>query len=88
MAHQRGRKKVTGTSKLPTKIRCIHLEEEYILWTERTGRLVAGSKEDLKEEDNEAWKAQTEDSERVRGIMFGHLGMELAREVHTENGDN
>ncbi len=61
MAHQRGRKKVTGTSKLPTKIRCIHLEDEYILWKERTGRLVAGSKEDLEEEDNEAWKAQTEE---------------------------
>jgi hypothetical protein len=32
------------------------VEEEYILWKERSGRLVGGSKNEKVEEEHRAWK--------------------------------
>ncbi len=45
------------------------------------------SKEELKEDEYTARKAQMEDRERVRKILSQHLGLEPGREVLTEIED-
>jgi hypothetical protein len=51
-------------------IRCISDEEVNISWKERTRRMIGSHKEELKEDEYEAWKAQMEDGERVRKILL------------------
>jgi hypothetical protein len=51
------------------------------------GRMVGGFKGEVEEEEYEELRAQIEDVERDRGILYRHLSTELIRQTPTEVED-
>jgi hypothetical protein len=60
------------------------MEEEYILWKEREGRVPKGAGEEVEQEEEETWGKRMKEAEEQRAIIREHLGEPLSTERREE----